>query len=115
MGLYRFGILMRKSEHMLRLSFDPEYQKKYSAWESILRMYIEIEIEYLTSPKKYMSNLSRLTISFVCLFAAISSGRLWWLGLLAGIVFTMLISLGVTAHTLWEERRKLGLDLVWPW
>lgn len=106
---------MRKSEHMLRLSFDPEYQEKYSAWKSILRVYIEIEIEYLTSPKNYMPNLSGLTISFVCLFAVISSGRLWWLGVPVGVLVWFLIFLGVTAHMLWEERRKIGLELVWPW
>ena len=106
---------MRKSEHMLRLSFDPEYQKKHLAWKNILQMYIEIEIEYFSTPKKYMPNLSGLTLAFVFLFVAISSGRLWWLGLPAGITLTILISLGVTAHTLWEERRKLGLDIVLPW
>lgn len=106
---------MRKSEHILRLSFDPEYQEKYSAWKSILQMYIEIEIEYLSSPKKYMPNMSRLTLAFVFLFSVISSGRLWWLGLLTGIILNLLISLGVTAYMLWEERRKIGLDLVWPW
>lgn len=102
---------MRKAEHILHLSFDQEYQEKYSAWKDILRMYIEIEIEYLFTPKNYIP----LTPASVFLSVVISSGQLWWLGLIAGITFTILISLSVTASMLWEERRKLGLDIVLPW
>lgn len=108
---------MRKSEHMLRLSFDPEYQEKHLAWRNILQMYIEIEVEYLSTPSRYVIYL--IAVVAICAlgfgFVVFSDGRLWWLGIPVGVLVWFLISLGVTAHMLWEERRKLGLDMVWPW
>jgi hypothetical protein len=106
---------MRKAEHLLRLSFDPEYQHIYAEFEEEKKTIMGLGISYYLKHPRKLSILPGFTIC--CVFMAIASlgTQYWWVGVIAGVVTTLSVPVIASVSLVEEERRKRGLDRVWPW
>lgn len=111
---------MRKTEHLLRLSFDEEYQLKWKRWESrgvyFLRKFNEVFLRPATYLGPYFITIGVTLVVYSLLSSSplsISGGAI---GLGLGIGFATLLPVPVFLIVVAAEKRKIGLPLVvWPW